>query len=54
MNNTHLKGASASAGYAHDEEGHQLESSQVYLTLNLTKEGREKLKDISNKGKCGL
>ena len=48
MNNTHLKGASASAGYAHDEEGHQLESSQVYLTLNLTKEGREKLKDISN------
>lgn len=48
MNNTHLKGASASVGYAHDENGNQLQSSQVYLTLNLTKEGREKLKDISN------
>lgn len=48
MNNTHLKGASSSVGYAHDEEGNQLETSQVYLTLNLTKEGREKLKEISN------
>ena len=48
MNNTHLKSASASVGYAHDEEGNQLQSSQVYLTLNLTKEGREALKEISN------
>lgn len=48
MDNSHIKGASASVGYAHDEAGNQSNESQVYLTLELTKEGKEKLREISN------
>lgn len=48
MDNSHVKGASASVGYAHDEAGNQSNESQVYLTLELTKEGKEKLREISN------
>lgn len=49
MDNSHIKSASAGIGNAYDDNGNQVTgSSQVYLTLNLTKEGRAKLKEISN------